>query len=72
MPVDIDMVRDGVSFEKASSYLTLVDSLVTRLDVFDLECPHAMCFGVERLEPIVRDERHPVHGQNVIVSDTNP
>lgn len=55
-----------------NSYLTLVNSLVPRLDVFDLQRPDPVRFRVVGLEAIVSDEGHPVHGEYVIVSHPHP
>ena len=53
-------------------HLTLVDALVPRLDVFNLQRPHAVRLGVVGLEPIVRDEGDAVHREDVIVPHSDP
>lgn len=63
------------SFEYLSSrqaHLTLVDSVILFLDVFDLQWPSAVHCIVKRLKALVPDESHPVHRENVVVPDSDP
>lgn len=55
-----------------SAHLALVLPSVSRLDIFDLKCPSVRRFNEERLEPVVGDERVPVHRQYVGVSPPDP
>jgi hypothetical protein len=52
--------------------LTLVLAGVARLHVLDLQGPRVRRLNVERLEAFVRDERVPVHSQNVRVPPSYP
>lgn len=52
--------------------LALVLATVPRLHVLDLQRPRVCRFHQERLEPLVRDERVAVHGQDVWVPLPHP
>ena len=52
--------------------LTLVETRVTCLHVFDLQSPRVGAVHVEALEALVCDERVAVHGEDVRVSVTDP
>lgn len=53
-------------------HLALVPPGVPRLHVLHLERPRVRGLDQERLEPVVGDERVPVHGQYVSISSPDP
>lgn len=54
------------------AHLTLVVAVVLLPHIFHLQRPHTVRGVVERVEALIRDERHPVHGKNVVVAHPNP
>lgn len=68
-----DNVQENLGAELGlRAHLTLVVAAVLLADVLHLQRPHAVGGVVERVEALVRDERHPVHGKNVVVHHSNP
>ena len=57
---------------RLSADLTLVEAGVARLHVFNLQRPRLRVVHVEALEALVRDERVPVHGEDVRIAVTDP
>lgn len=55
-----------------SPYLTLVVAVVLFADIFHLQRPHTVRSVVERVEAFIRNERHPVHGKNMVVAPPYP
>lgn len=64
-------MRPGTNFG-LRSHLALVQARISGLDIFDLQRPQSRAVNVERLIPVVCNERQSVHGEDVVVSHSDP
>ncbi len=67
-----DVKRDKVAHLELRAHLAFVLTGISGLHIFYLQRPSIGRLDQKRLEPFVRDEREPIHGQNMGIAAPDP